>query len=287
MNCLLNGISNGPGIEWPNTCRIAVMLTFNFEAETLRASSLMRQGKQPDELDQGRYGGKDGVWRCLRMLETYGVKATFFTPSDVLEAYPEAAEAICRAGHEIAYHGVAHEPQRDTSRAEEIAKMERAEAVIERLTGRRPRGYRAPHSTLHPQAFSLMRERGYLYSSNLRDCDYAYIHQGGPGEAPLVELPTDVILDDYTYYYYSWGMEPSHRGNYTNREYIQILREEFDGLAQEGDKIMVLKLHPSLIGRPGRIKRFGDFVGYMLQHGAWIATCEDVARYVLSLGGGV
>ena len=121
MNCLLNGISNGPGIEWPNTCRIAVMLTFNFEAETLRASSLMRQGKQPDELDQGRYGGKDGVWRCLRMLETYGVKATFFTPSDVLEAYPEAAEAICRAGHEIAYHGVAHEPQRDTSRAAAIS----------------------------------------------------------------------------------------------------------------------------------------------------------------------
>ena len=282
MNIPINGIFNGPGIQWPNSCRIAVMLTFEFEAETLRISNLARQGKSPDELDQGRYGAKEGIWRCLRMLDTYGIKGTFFTPSYVLEKYSSAAYAIHRAGHEIAYHGIMHEPERNTSRQEEIDKMEQAETVIEHITGRRPRGYRAPHSTLHPQAFSLMKERNYLYSSNLRDCDYAYIHSADSDASGLVELPTDVIFDDFTYYFYSCGIEPAHRVVYTNQEYIASLKEEFDALAAEGDKIMVLKLHPALIGRPGRIKRFGDFVGYMLQQGAWITTCETVATYVLN-----
>ena len=102
------------------------------------------------------------------------------------------------------------------------------------------------------------------------------------GESPLVELPTDVVLDDFTYYYYSCAIEPGHRIAFTNREYINMLREEFDGVAAEGDKIMVLKFHPALIGRPGRIKRLGDFIGYMQQQGAWITTCEAVARYVLA-----
>ena len=282
MYSLIDGIRTGPGIQWPDGRRVAVMLTFDFEAETLRISNLARQGKEPDEQDQGRYGGKEGIWRCLKMLDTYGVKGTFFTPSYVLEHYPEAAAAIHKAGHEIAYHGILHEPERYNSREDESAKMEQAESVIERLTGRRPAGHRAPHSTLHPEAFSLMRERGYLYSSNLRDCDYAYLHEAEAGESPLVELPTDVVLDDFTYYYYSCAIEPGHRIAFTNREYINMLREEFDGVAAEGDKIMVLKFHPALIGRPGRIKRLGDFIGYMQQQGAWITTCEAVARYVLA-----
>ena len=281
MNLPINGICNGPGIQWPNGRRIAVMLTFDFEAETLPVSNLARQGKGPGERDQGRYGATEGIWRCLRLLDTYGIKGTFFTPVYVLKHYPEAAQAIHAAGHEIAYHGIAHEPERCTSRQAETEKMEQAEKEIELLTGKRPRGYRAPFSTLHPDAFSLMRERGYLYSANLRDCDYAYIHPSAPGEPLLVELPSDVVLDDFTYYYYSCGIEPAHRVIYTNKEYIRMLREEFDALAEEGDKIMVLKLHPCLIGRPGRIKALSDFVGYMLQHGAWIAPCEEVASYVL------
>ena len=76
MYSLIDGIRTGPGIQWPDGRRVAVMLTFDFEAETLRISNLARQGKEPDEQDQGRYGGNEGIWRCLKMLDTYGVKGT-------------------------------------------------------------------------------------------------------------------------------------------------------------------------------------------------------------------
>ena len=49
MYSLIDGIRTGPGIQWPDGRRVAVMLTFDFEAETLRISNLARQGKEPDE----------------------------------------------------------------------------------------------------------------------------------------------------------------------------------------------------------------------------------------------
>lgn len=48
---------------------------------------------------------------------------------------------------------------------------------------------------------------------------------------------------------------------------------------------MCLKLHPQLIGRSGRIRMLERLVLYMRQNGAWIAGCEEVARYVLAQNG--
>lgn len=84
MTNKINGIKCGEGIAWPKEKNIAVMLTFEFEAETLRISQLARQGKSPDEKGQGRYGANEGIWRCLRMLETQNVKSTFFIPGYVI-----------------------------------------------------------------------------------------------------------------------------------------------------------------------------------------------------------
>ena len=60
----------------------------------------------------------------------------------------------------------------------------------------------------------------------------------------------------------------------------------FFGLALEGNKIFILKLHPQMIGRASRIGMVGEFIAYMQNHGAWITTCEDVARYVQKQNGG-
>ena len=58
------------------------------------------------------------------------------------------------------------------------------------------------------------------------------------------------------------------------------LRFMFDELANEGDKIFVLKLHPQLIGRSSRVRMLERFIAYMKANGAWLASCEEVARYV-------
>ena len=61
---------------------------------------------------------------------------------------------------------------------------------------------------------------------------------------------------------------------------VVIWKDNFDELANEGDKIFVLKLHPQLIGRSSRVRMLERFIAYMKANGAWLASCEEVARYV-------
>ncbi|MGL4798863.1 MAG: polysaccharide deacetylase family protein [Cellulosilyticaceae bacterium] len=278
---LINGKDNGLKIVWPNGKRIAVMLTFDFDADTLRVSRAKSKGKTIGFTDysRGLYGPNEGLKRCLEVLADYDVKGTFFVPGKIGERYPDKVTAIHRAGHEIGYHGYDHESERGIPKEIERGYMEKSERVLEELIGKKPVGHRAPESILHPFSFELMRERQYLYSSSMKDCDYAYIHEGVSGQR-LVELPGDITLDDFTYFYFTFS-DPAVRSMYTNREVLEIWKAEFDGLAEEGDKIFCLKLHPQLIGRGSRIAMLGKLIAYMKQHGAWITTCEEVANYVI------
>jgi len=282
--------NGGEGLKWPNGKRIAVMLSFDFDAESLHFSrfnqtpSCSRETISFADYSRGRYGPDEGLRRCLDLLRARQLRATFFVPGYVAETYPDQVREIASAGHELAYHGYLHDTRLGIPEAEELANMEISETLLERLCGRRPCGHRAPGSVMQTYTVEMLAARGYLYSSSLKTCDWAYLHQRNGQKIPLVELPSDYCLDDYTYYFYTLS-EPYHRSLYNNRYVREIWRDEFDGLAAEGDKIMCLKLHPELIGRASRIRMLGELVDYMQEQGAWIGACADVAAYVLRENG--
>lgn len=288
----IDGRTNGPGISWPDGKRVAVMLTFDFDAEYLRISRAKAKGTQIGFTDfsRGQYGPHEGLARCLDMLDTFGVKGTFFVPGIVAETYGDCVRSIHARGHELACHGYMHESERGITREVEEARLEKCEALLTAITGKQPVGHRGPESIIHPFTPKLLAQRGYLYSSSMKDCDWAYLWGeedcGAAGDLcdrhrlPLVELPCDITMDDFTYYYFTFS-DPAVRCMYPDQEVIGNWKAEFDGLAEEGDKIFVLKLHPQMIGRASRTAALGAFIGYMQRHGAWIATCEEVARYVL------
>ena len=126
--------------------------------------------------------------------------------------------------------------------------MKKARPSSRDICGRRPIGHRGPESIIHPFTPELLAERGYLYSSSMKDCDWAYLWERDGQPLPLVELPCDITMDDFTYYYFTFS-DPAVRSMYTNREVYGNWKQEFDGLALEGNKIFVLKLHPQMIGR--------------------------------------
>jgi len=119
----------------------------------------------------------------------------------------------------------------------------------------------------------------------MKDRDWAYLWPQDETGRALVELPGDVMLDDFTYYYFTFS-DPAVRSMYPNRQVLADWCAELDALAQEGDKIFVLKLHPQMIGRSSRAAMLGDFIAHAKSRGAWIATCEEVARHVLEWEGG-
>lgn len=269
-------LKNGDGIVWPFGKRIAVMVTFDFDAELLRKSVIGKRKIGFSDTSRGKYGPDEGLARCLDMLKRQNLHTTFFVPGRIAECYPEQVKAIAAAGHELAYHGYLHEAAVDMPASEEEANMARSEALLEAISGQKVVGYRGPLDLLPNCALPLMAKRGYLYGSTLKDCDWAYLHE----DYPIVELPTEPTLDDFSWFYFSYADEATITCSYPVDYVYDIWKDNFDELASEGDKVFVLKLHPQLIGRSSRVRMLERFIAYMKANGAWLATCAEVAEYV-------
>ena len=64
-------------MTWPDNKRIAVMMAFDLDAETMWTTRGDGNHDHITNLSRGAYGPKQGVPRILDMLDVYGVKATF------------------------------------------------------------------------------------------------------------------------------------------------------------------------------------------------------------------
>lgn len=269
-------LKNGDGVTWPQGKRIAVMVTFDFDAELLRQSVIGKRDISFSDTSRGKYGPDEGLARCLEMLRRQNLQTTFFVPGRVAELYPDKVQQIADAGHELAYHGYLHEASVDMPAVEEEANMAKSEALLQAFGGQKVVGYRGPLDLLPNCALDLMKRRGYLYCSTLKDCDWAYVHP----DTGIVELPTEPSLDDFSFFYFSYADEATITCTYPVDYVYDIWRDNFDELADEGDKIMTLKLHPQLIGRASRVRMLERLIIYMRDNGAWLASCREVAAYV-------
>lgn len=107
--------------------------------------------------------------RLCELFAALGVRATFFAIGAEL-GLPGAAAALGEAarGHEIASHSFAHDYALSRcSEAEIDADLAQADLALAAVTGRAPRGFRAPGYTLSPTLLAVVRRRGYLYDSSL------------------------------------------------------------------------------------------------------------------------
>ena len=270
-------------MNWPDNKRIAVMMAFDLDAETMWTTHGDGSTAHMTNLSRGAYGPKQGVPRILDMLDSHQVKATFFIPGVVAEHYPEVVREIARRGHDIGFHGYLHEESTKTTYEQEDATMHRSEKIIYDLTVQKIAGHRAPGGVIHDYSLRLFLEHGYIYSSNWRDSDGPFLHQIDGKTVPLVELPKDSFFDDTAYDFYT-DAAPERYGLKSPDEMFEIWKEEFDSLAVEGRMINFV-LHPQFVGRASRVQMLSRLIGYMKSHGAWLDTNRAVASWVLKENG--
>lgn len=82
--------------------------------------------------------------RVLRVLDRFGVPATFFTLGAMAEQNPELLRRAVGSGHEIGNHSYDHHHIAETDADGVIASILRGAEVIESITGTRPAFYRPP-----------------------------------------------------------------------------------------------------------------------------------------------
>ncbi len=111
-----------------------------------------------------------GVRRFLDLFASARVRATFFAVGADLndEDNAHVLWSAAAAGHEVASHTYSHPyelPHLDG--AAQRREIVRAEEAIERATGRRPVGFRAPGYNVSPPVLAVLAERGYAYDSSV------------------------------------------------------------------------------------------------------------------------
>jgi peptidoglycan-N-acetylglucosamine deacetylase len=265
--------------------RSLVCLTFDFDS----VSYWIAQGlTTPTPISRGEFGVVAAA-RLVELFRRHGIATTWFVPGLTIDTYPDACRQIADAGHEIAHHGYDHVAPRQLSRADEADQLDRGSAAIERLTGRRPRGYRSPGWDLSSNSVELLSEHGFVYDSSLMGHDYLpYRTRTGDEIAPgkpilfgaptsLVELPVSWSLDDFPHFEYVRG-----GGLRAASDVLENWLADFDYLADELPwGVVTYTFHPFVIGRGHRMKMLEKLIIELAARGAVFVTAEQaVAEFV-------
>jgi peptidoglycan/xylan/chitin deacetylase (PgdA/CDA1 family) len=99
----------------------------------------------------------DSTPRFLEVLESRGLRATFFLVGRAARRWPDLARAVAAGGHEIALHGYAHRPHLLRTPAGVVNDLRLGRAVLREITGAEPRWWRPPHGI--PTATGLLTAR--------------------------------------------------------------------------------------------------------------------------------
>ena len=105
--------------------------------------------------------------RMLELMALADVHATCFVLGWVATRMPSLVRRIATAGHEIACHGYGHELVSQMEPRAFRADVERAKNLLEDVTGRPVRGYRAPNFSVTEWALPILRDLGFEYDSSL------------------------------------------------------------------------------------------------------------------------
>ena len=128
---------------WPKGRRSAVVLSFDFDAES---GFLFREPEKAKrslaDLEERRFGPRVGVDRILRMLDRLKLKASFFIPGWTVENHLPQSKRIRDAGHEIGAHGNVHEAVGVLDEAQETRVLQEQLAILKDHLGVTPAGYR-------------------------------------------------------------------------------------------------------------------------------------------------
>ena len=123
----------------------------------------------------GRYDYLTGpTKRVLNILDEYNVTATFFVVADIADKYPGLIESIVEKGHEIACHGLHHECKIDPKTKEPLmtgrefeTRTLKAKKILEKVTGEKVVGYRAPNALIGGWMLDSLEKIGFKYDSSV------------------------------------------------------------------------------------------------------------------------
>jgi peptidoglycan/xylan/chitin deacetylase (PgdA/CDA1 family) len=273
-------------LRWPGNARIALSVIVNLEhmewqtpagayqSPTLSGGLVPRPFPDYMRFSHREYGHRVGIFRLLDVLERHGIRPTVAMDAVTAEHYPYLVQHCLARGCEIIGHGVSVSRMITShmSEDEESEYIRTSIEILQRTTGARPAGWFGPEYGESVRTPALLTQAGIRYV-----CDWPNDEQPYELTTPhgsLVALPILLGLDDVNAL---WERRvPVDR-------YARMLMEGFDAMYEDGQetgRILVLNLHPWLIGQAFRIGYLDQALGHMARYeSVWAATGSEVVDW--------
>jgi peptidoglycan/xylan/chitin deacetylase (PgdA/CDA1 family) len=269
-------------LRWPNKARVALCVIVNLEhlewtppQGSVQPASLYDR-PLPDyrNFSHREYGHRVGIFRVLDALEASGIRATVAMDALTAQNYPYLVNHCLGRGSEVIGHGISVS-RMITSRMgeeEERGYIEESLKALEDATGKRPQGWLGPEYGESERTPGLLAEAGVRYVCDWANDEQPYAMTTDSGE--LYSLPIMLELDDIQALWYR--KVPAAR-------YGAMLQEAFDVIyddAASSGRLLVLNLHPWLIGQPHRIAYLEKALESMMdRQGVWAATGSEIINW--------
>jgi hypothetical protein len=260
-----------PPVKWADRKSVAVWIVVSLEwfpitpsDKPFRAPGHM-QTVYPDyrHYTAREYGTRVGMYRLLDAFAKVGAKVSVAANSAIAERYPSLIADIVSAGHEIIAHSTDMNGTIATGldEAAERALIHRSLDTLEKVAGKRPRGW---HSIARSQSWKtprLLAEAGVEYMCDWVNDELPFEMKTPAG--PIANIPLNHELGDRQILTVQQQSVDSYA------EQIRDACELLEGEAVRfGGRMLPLTITPYIMGLPYRMAVFEDLL-------AWLAARPD------------
>ena len=267
-------------VAWPGGARVALWITVHLEFYPLdMANQPFRvpggmERPYPDYWDYTLrdYGNRIGVYRVMRLLDRYSLRATAAFNSDVARRYPELARAVVHRRWEVMASGVNMARLHVGGMDVEVEKALVVESLstLRRISGVPVTGWHSPAHSESDATLDLVAAEGIAYVADWINDDLPYpvtTKSGTIHAMPLTHEWADRTL--------LWQYHQSS-ADFTT-QVVEAFRVLYAEAAQHGGRILSIALHPWIIGQPHRIRALDAALRQVTAHaGVWNATGAEI-----------
>lgn len=216
------------------------------------------QPMQPDHPNWSwhEYGMRVGFWRLRKMMTRLGISPTVTLNAKVCETYPQVVKACLDSGWELNAHSYDQVPMHKLG--DQRAVILKSMDIIEKFSGKRPRGWFGPGLTQTFETLDYLSEAGVEYIGDwVLDDEPVTLKTT---HKPVVALPYNFEIHDIVMM--ALQHHPSEVWHSRAMDHFNTLYAE----SAERPKIMALACHPYLSGVPHRIghveRTFADILAH-------------------------
>jgi allantoinase len=262
---------------WPGGKRIAVLVSVLLEnwsdgkwpSYFTRTTPLRAGATDHAAIEWSHFGGREGIWRILSILDRCDLPATIFASARAAELYPDAIRQIAKSGHDIAAHGYSQDTfYSDLSREQQQASIRLCLDTIEAKSGRRPDGWASPVYSWNADTFDLLAREGVTWYADALDISLPRRH-ATPGGS-LVALPWSDFVDNRVL-----------RGS--PRDFHAVYKDTFDFLHRaEPLGLLHLAVHSHFGGRPMMAAMLEEILRYFQTFSdVWIPRHRELVQWFI------